>query len=312
MSARIDDDDMSRAVAFIDGAMSDDERARFELRLAAEPELASAVEALMRTDELVRRGTARRGAANVVSLAERRPRSPWLWAASLAATILAALAIARWVERERSHEVDCLVALAPSFASPEEFLASRPDLAGLRPPGLGSLRGEAAGTNIGARAFVDKAHALEERASSVREAAAPITAGYFVIPIEARANCSVVVLGFPTSGASTRLFPDPADARPSNALGRVEPGAHTLPRERIELAANGQAPAVAYNRGFLVPVGAREMRVLVAVRKEALDADLVTTIDAALKRGDARESVERSLEERGFRVSELRVIEPKD
>jgi hypothetical protein len=61
-----------------------------------------------------------------------------------------------------------------------------------------------------------------------------------------------------------------------------------------------------------VPVGAREMRVLVAVRKEALDADLVTTIDAALKRGDARESVERSLEERGFRVSELRVIEPKD
>jgi len=314
MSATLDDDDMARAVAFIDGAMSADERLRFELRLAAEPELAAALDSLMRTDELIRRVSASRASGGgVLSLASRKKRSAWPWLASLAAAVLVVFGIVFWRERERSPRTDCLVSLAPSFASPEAFLASRPELEGLTPPGLGSLRGFSDETNIGAAEFVAKAHALEEKPAPPRVARAPITAGWFVIPIELEASSSVVVLGFPRNGSSARLYPEATDARVPRERGRLDAGVHTLPRERIELAANsGATPSVAYNRGFLVPIGARELDLVVGVRREELDAELLATIDAALKRGDTRASVRTLLEERGFGVTELSVIEPKD
>jgi hypothetical protein len=314
MSATIDDDDMARAVAFIDGAMSADERLRFELRLAAEPELASALESLMRTDELVRRASARRASGGeVISLAARKKRSAWPWIASLAAAVLAAFGIVRWLEHEHPSRAERIASLAPSFASPEAFLASRPELEGLTPPGLGSLRGASEETNIGAAEFVAKAHALEEKPASSHAARAPITAGWFVIPIELDARSSVVVLGFPRNGSNARLYPEAADARVPGERGRLDAGVHTLPRERIELAANsGATPSVAYNRGFLVPIGARELDVVVGVRREELDGELLATIDDALKRGETRASLRTLLEQRGFGVTELAVIEPKD
>jgi hypothetical protein len=313
MSERIKDDDRAHAVAFVDGAMSGDERSRFELRLAAEPELAAAVEELMRTDELLRRSIARRiGDGRVISFAERKRRSKWIWPASLAAAVLVAFGLFRWLGEERTPRGDCLVALAPSFATPEEFVASRPELAGLKPPGLGSLRGPSEETNVGAKEFVERARASEEKPSAPASSAVPISAGYFVVPVDAKTSSSIVVLGFPKSGASARLFPEASDARPASERGRLEPGLHTLPRERIELAGDDRTPSVKYNRGFLVPIGAREMSVLVATRHEPLGESLLAAIDEALKRGESRDALKRRLEERGFAVTELTVLEPRN
>ena len=63
---------------------------------------------------------------------------------------------------------------------------------------------------------------------------------------------------------------------------------------------------VDYHEGFLVPVGAGELEVLVGVRSGALDEATLAEVDAALARGEAREA----LEDEGFEVATLRVVEP--
>jgi hypothetical protein len=317
MKTELSEDDMSRAVAFIDGAMTEGERASFELRLAADPDLAAAVEALMATDELARRATTardrdrRRG--TVIRLDERRKKRALVAATIAAAAAALAMPILRWMSRDREPRIECAVALAPSFATADEFLASHPELSGLKPPGLDSLRGATDAPNVEAREFAVRAHALEPRPSDSPTPTSPpsITAGYFVVPIETKTSCSVVVLGFPKYGASVRLYPDPADTRPARELGRIEPGSHTLPHERIELASDGAS--VAYQRGFLVPIHAETMDVLVAVRAEPLDAQTLAAIDEQSTGLIGRERALFELEKRaGFRVTELRVLEPKD
>ena len=214
MRNEISDEDMAQTVAFVDGAMSSEERTRFELRLAAEPALAAAVEAFSKTDELVRRaGRSESSTDRMRPFASRQQRPAWMWPAALAAAALLVFGLARWIENERAPRVDCLVALAPSFESAEDFVASRSTLGGLHPPGLGSLRGPSEQPNIGASEFVEKAHALEEKAAG-SASSAPIRAGYFVIPIQAQTNCSVVVLGFPSHGNALRYFPELGDLRP--------------------------------------------------------------------------------------------------
>ena len=70
------------------------------------------------------------------------------------------------------------------------------------------------------------------------------------------------------------------------------------------------AASVRYNRGFLVPIGAQEVIVVVAVRVEALDDKLLKSIDEALLRGDTASVMRTLLEQSGFQVSNRIVFEP--
>jgi hypothetical protein len=303
------EEDMANLVAFIDATLSPSERARLELRLAREPELARALESLLETDEHMRRSS---------SLQERAGPRPsvarsraWWWITSAAAALALALALDRWIA-PRSSRSDWVVAIAPSWESPDEYVAHHPELAGLKPPGLGVLRGEDEPANIGAAEFAARARASEDAAPGPI-AGVPVSAGYFVIPFTAARPCSVIVVGVPDRGSSLRLYPEPGDARPPAEQARFEAGEHVLPRPRIEVVSSpGAEPSVRYNRGFLVPVGSQEMSVIVAVRTEPLDAGALGQTDDTLARSEDVRSLREILAGRGFELETLHVLEPTD
>ena len=244
------------------------------------------------------------------------PRRVLWWAGSLAAAALLLFVLSKMLAHDKSTlRAQVQVALAPSWESPEEFVEKHPGLVGLKPPGLDVLRGASESTNIDAAAFAAKAHTVEEETASAatRPSLQPITAGYFVVPLRTERPVSIVVFGLPANGASVRFYPESTDPRPIPMQARLEPGSYVLPHERIELIDEpGSRARVVYNRGFLVPIGAGEMTVLIATRETLLDAQTLKTIDDAIAHKDAREAIESLLAARNFEVSALKVIEPKD
>lgn len=283
----LSNEDMSLCVAYVDGALDEDARLAFELRMAAEPDLAQATQALLETDELMRK----------LSVEEQRaqPRIARVrWTKYLPLAAAAAVVILFLTYNRRDDGARTLVAVAPGFESPRDYIASRPELAGLRPAGVDVLRGDNAAPNIGADEFLAKASAVEDAttALAVHEA----TAGYFVLPIYLARDSRVVVYAF-ASGAKKGEPVAPLFAADLRA------DRHVLPGPRF---ATGERPGeVRYERGFLVPVGAVELDVLVAIGKpsaEPMPGQRFT--DAA--------QAERELRSQGFDVRHLRVREPKN
>ena len=286
-------DDMALCVAFVDGMLEAEAKHAFELRLAREPALAAAAQALLEADEMMRRlsaGTERKQ-ARVRSL------RPWIWAASLAAAAALFVLLGRsfwgdslWSERAApTFEV----AVAPGFESPIDYIASRPELAGLRPPGLDVVRGDNPAPNISGDEFVAKARAVE---ADAQRGVADISAGYFVVPIQVADEADVLVYAFPQNGAAPTVGVEPIYA------AAIAAGAHVLPSPRFAVNAKGGGN-VHYERGFLVGVGAGELDVVVAVRTRSHVAQEPPRCrDAA--------SAERELVARGFAVRHLRVREP--
>jgi hypothetical protein len=297
-----DEPDMSVAVAYIDGELDEAQREEFELRLAGDPALAEAVEALLESDELLRRVAATEG------IAKPRP-STWrlvAWSGGLAAAALVLAALGVEFLGDRGAPAEFVVALAPGWPSGIEYAEHQPELRGLRPAGLDQLRGGDPGTNMDARAFAAKSRELEARLLGSTQPAGP--AGYFVLPIELGEEGSVVVLGLPQVGAGQRLMPAPTDPSPVAQQARFAAGRHVLPAERIELVET-PSPSVRYHPGFLVPVGCRELSVLCAVRKPALDEETLRAIDAQLARGVPLDRLRALLESHGFAVAVQRVTE---
>jgi len=72
----------------------------------------------------------------------------------------------------------------------------------------------------------------------------------------------------------------------------------------------GDQVAVRYERGFLVPVGAEELDVVVAISRP-IDTDFILFghVDPPAATAD---ETQRQLEVNGWTVRRLRVIEPKD
>lgn len=323
----LDEADLALAVAFVDGALADPERARFERRLAGDPALAAAVEELYALDEALRRRAAseraRAGRAHspprpdertsgprVPATAPAPPRllrrrSTWI---ALAATLLVALGIGIALSVERARRVEVQLALAPSHASPRRFLQDDPALAPLHPPGLEELRTSEAPPNVEARRFLELAASRERLLADAALAggARELVAGHFVVPIAIDRDATVVVLAVPRVGPQARLWPEPGDAPPLAERGRLAAGSHVLPSDRFTLVEDATGERVDYHEGFLVPVGARELEVLVGVRRDPLDQETVAEIDAALARGGALEA----LDDLGFAVGTLRVVEP--
>jgi hypothetical protein len=288
---------MALCVAFVDGALEREAQLEFQRRMATEPDLAAATQALLETDEMLRKleaGTQRK-------LANARRMRPWMWVTSLAAAAALLLVLGRWMLAE-SPAPSFEVAAAPSFESPLDYIASRPELAGLRPRGVDVLRGENQAPNIQAEEFLAKAAAIEADRQPL--ASRDIRAGYFVVPIDVSRAAEVVIYAFPKQRAALHL--PASEPRGFDPLfwGQVPAGRHVLPAPRFVPDA-AHAGSVRYERGFLVSVGVGELDVLVGVRRPA------ATLGTAARYQDSAEA-ERALSADGFVVRHLRVREPGD
>ncbi|MBL8861003.1 MAG: hypothetical protein JNK02_03245 [Planctomycetes bacterium] len=259
----ISETDQALAAAFVDGDLAEPERTVFELRLAAEPELAAHVEGLFATDELVRRHARRTGAA----LPRGARLRPFVLVLAAAAVVVAVLAIASLLD-DAPARASVQVALRPSGESAAEWIALEPALGGLRPPGLDELRGPGESADADPRAFVDAARRLELRALD-RPAAAETTAAFYSIALRLEAPCDVVIAAFPERGPPQLVWPA------AGASARLEAGEHVLPSPSFHYVDDGRGPRVEYQRGFLVPLGSGRVVVLVgtrAARAEGLHA----------------------------------------
>ncbi|MCY2959338.1 MAG: hypothetical protein NTY35_04160 [Planctomycetota bacterium] len=308
------DEDFVLAGRFVDGELGEPERTRFELRLSAEPDLAQEVERLMRTDELVRREAERaaasrasgtRGEARAVDeVSRRRSRFRLLTALALAAaTVLAVLGLRSLLHDgpDRSRTVE--VALAPSFESAREWIARDPDLADQRPPGLDDLRGANEAPNVDARAFVEAARRVESRAFGASQPA-EMTATFYALPVRATEASFVLVFAFPSRGTPLRHWPEGDPARLEAA--RIEAGDHVLPGPSFRLVDDPRGARVEYQRGFLVPIGAGRLEIVVASRP-ASGADLDP---ALLVPGPDAAATRARLAAAGFDTRTLFVREP--
>jgi hypothetical protein len=310
MSAALSDDDVVLAVSFVDGTLRDPERTRFELRMAAEPELAEAVESMLGLDEVLRRRALRANRASRRTVAPPAWRRP-VWIAALAAALVAAFVVGLRAKRTGPRRANVEVAVLPGFESARDYVERSGSLRGLRPPGLDVLRAGTEEANVGAAEFAAKAREQESEAAraAFEHADEPVSAGYFVLPFRTEEPRSVVVVAVPSKGTAQRLVPGRDDARPVAEQGRFAAGTHVLPEARFALVeAPGAAPAVTYRRGFLVPIGAAEVEVLFGSRAAPLDLATIDAIDAAIARGETRAELERL----GFDVGVRRVLEPRD
>lgn len=255
---RLTDRDLAACVDYIDGLLEQREQLEFEQRLAAEPELATHVQRLLETDELLR------AAQRTGALAVRRPRVRIARTAALAAAA-ALLAWAGFGLFRASRPQPFEVALAPSFESARDYVATVETLEDLRPPGLESLRGGGGAPNVEPERFLELAAVAERRAraEALSRAAEAIEAPYFVVQLRLAEASDVVVASIVPGGAAERLHP-PAGGDAS--LARMPAGEHALPGERFELAGAGRSARVRYRRGFLAPVGAQETAVVIGVR----------------------------------------------
>lgn len=285
-------EDMALCVAYVDGLLPEARRLEFELRLAEDRELARRVAELLSTDELLRRAAAERTPV----LDSARRWKPWIWAASLAAAAGILAAIALHLTSGDGGAPRTLIAVAPGFESAARCIDSFPELAGLRPEGVDRLRGESESANVELASFLEKAKAAEAALRGSDE----VEAGYFVVPIELGASAECVVLAVDAHGKALALLPAAGEAPP-----RLEAGRHTLPSPRFAL----DGERVIYRRGFLVPLGAGRLDVLVGVRtaREVVDFDA-----NALLAESSADGVARRLADAGFEVRRVAVREPPE
>ncbi len=299
----IRDEDLVQAGAYLDGELREPERTRFELRLSAEPELAAQVENLLRTDEFVRRHSRPSIGVQVDGLPRRRAGLRLLPTLLLAAAAILAILTVRALIGDGARKSSALeIALVPSFESATEWIARDPGLAGQRPPGLDELRGANEEPNVAARAFVEAAQRAEARAFGA-ETPAETTAEFFALPVRLREASDVLVFGFPVRGAPLRYWPTAEDARPDAA--RMTVGDHVLPGASFRLVADPRGDRVEYQRGFLVPIGAQRVEIVVASRpaRAVMDASLLAP-------GADRETTATRLRAAGFDLRTFTVREP--
>lgn len=297
MSARPSDADLALCLEFLDGGLVGAERDAFVLRLAREPELAAALDELALVDDALIRD-ARRARALFPSTPRRVWRAPALAAA--AALLVALIAVALWTRARRDDAPRAT--LVASDESPLDWLARHGEIAALRPPGLDELRAGGATPNVGAADFVARARAAAER----DERSTDVRAGYFRVAVEIAEPSSVLVLAVPEVGAPTRLRPAPgADA----SAAELAAGKHVLPGDAFALDVGPDGDVVRYERGYLVPVGARALHVVVARRAGALDAAELADLDVRSARGES--ALVDALGARGFVVETLVVREPR-
>jgi hypothetical protein len=291
------DADQALAAAFVLGELAEPERGAFEHRLAGDPVLAAHVESLMATEELVRRHARRADAVGPPQRARLRAL-PLLVAA--AAVVVAIVGGALLLRTKTTRADDAQVALCPSFESAAEWIARVPELAGQKPPGLDELRGPGEAANVDPITFVETARRAELRALD-ETGAAQATAPFFSIALRLAADSDVVVVAFPEQGSAQTLWPE------AGGSWRVPAGERVLPAPSFRHVEDEHGSRVEYRRGFLVPIGAEQVTVVVGTRSAREPAP-----DAALLVPSATAAAHvAKLEAAGFDVRTFQVIEPR-
>ncbi|HTF90411.1 MAG TPA: hypothetical protein VK843_18485 [Planctomycetota bacterium] len=294
-------EDVAAAMSWIDGELEPEAAMAFELRMSQDSELAQRVEALVGIDALLRRQ-----AKSASTGAGSRHWGVWMSLAAAAGLLICALA---W-SMLRKPATLMEVALAPSFAMAEDWTQGKPALEGASAPGIGVSRGPNQ-KQLSARDFLSASNAAEEfiATAALEEKRRELDAGWFVVPIDLREPAVVLVLSFSDAAGASRIFPsDPVVVR-----GHLAKGRSLLPSPR---AVEGSAPdTLEYRPGFLVPIGAKELTVLVAAHRDPEDRPElhlpIEELDGLLAKKPSVERVEEFLKAYGFQSQRLVVREPK-
>ena len=294
-------EEVAQALDWIDGELSQEAALEFELRLAADSSFADRVEVLGLLDEQLRRDA--RARARI-----ERTRRRWSLGVGLAAAAVLASTLLPQLFAPRAPDFE--VALAPSFAMAEDWIAAQPELRGSVAPGISVARG----ANENQRSAAEFLRASELAEFSVASNALStgrheLEAGWFVVPIELEAPSAVIVIACSDKSPATRLFPTQADPAQAAAAARIERGRHLLPSPRV--IAGRQPQSLAYQPGFLVPLNVGELTILVAVRTRAPESEWFGALEAQLIAGASAEHLDERLSREGFKVQRLLVREPK-
>ena len=156
--------------------------------------------------------------------------------------------------------------------------------------------------------------AQETRAREALTAQTPsVSAGRFALVLRPERDAWALVVAVPRAGRPVRLFPPERD--PASAARLPAGELAFLPRPFVgEQGIADGARRVDFDYGFLVPLGAGELRVLIGLSAESPSRKLLAEIDqrlAASKGPPAEEarSLSAWLAERGFSVGERLVVE---
>lgn len=271
MSRALSEPELATAAAWLDGELQGEDLTRFEFALAADRELADAVERLSAADAWLRRHAARRDRAR-----ELRP-----WHIVVALLAVAALAFGLWQRLGRRPEMSARI--VPGWPTAFEFAARRAELRGMRPPGFEVLRGQSAITNVAADDFLAAAYDVLEREARAPgiEDAVEAPGGCFLVSVVLPRPASVLVFAIPAEGPIARLFPAQGGENGSAQPARLDAGVHWLPAPPFRA---GAAQTVDYSAGYVLPVEVEELEAVIVLAPAAFSADALQSLDADVAR----------------------------
>lgn len=301
-SMRAEDDDL--LVAYVAGELDEAARVRCEERLANDAEFAQRLLAFEAMDLVAAMAHGGGGAslvaaesqpaANVSSrMAAPRSRASTLRSTPFAQRRLwlslcafaAAAVLVLWLWPQAPAPIACQVRAVASFA--EADLASYAERIGL-PPELryvGEPRGNPSSPRrVAAADFLAAAavRELQRGDEALQGPHQPVADGLFTLRVQVDRACSALVLQLDLDGRWWRRFPSPPSSPVfAEVAPRLAPGVHTLPRPVAVANATG---GVSLHPGFDVPSDQPVARtwLLVALREEPFDADLLAALDGVL------------------------------
>jgi hypothetical protein len=262
--------------AYVTGELDEADRVRFELRLAAEPELAQRLLALEAIDLVGRTLQAQR------AVRARHPlRRVWFAVAAAAA----ALAVVAWSWSASDPRIPCRVAAVASLGGGD--LGSYAERLGV-PPELRYSDTMRSGTTptpkVSVATFLGEVGALESKRAerSLQSPAAPLGDDFFTLRLDVERQCHALVLQLHANGRWTRVFPSPSTPVFAETQNPLMPGLHTLPRPVVVPNAVG---TVSLHPGFEVAATATVSTtwLVVGLHERAFEAATLANLDEHLR-----------------------------
>jgi hypothetical protein len=316
----VQEKDLLLILDYVDGRLSPEAMVGLEIRFTNDPELAAAYESFETVDDLQRQ----------VALAQARPKKLRLLRGGrhlrpMAAAALLMVAASVFLTRDKGSSLCTQVAMVPSSVAWPEFnraLGVGDEWQGRTPnPLRGSDQPEFPHGEYFARVAPIQEARLER--ALVEKTAPPME--YFNVALRPGSACSALVLMADATGRVVDHEGSPyAPAFPATESWTADSGRlaadrlEVLPRRNLVL--NDDQRIGRYDPGFLVPMKAVRLEVLVGLRKAPLDQALRDSLGLLLSdlaqvpptpQGTS-ERLRSWLREHGFEVTTSSVEEPQD
>lgn len=297
--------------AYLDGTLSKEEMIRFELRLTNEAALAAAFEAVADMDVLLRSASPTLASPRTGRL---RRRIPAVAAVVLAVAAAIGVVAGGWWWMRREIPPVCrfqVAALGIPEASPEDVN----ELLGLEVEWLPMVVRAASvdPTRPSPTQYLERALPVQaERGSAaLAEHREEVDANVFFLAVRPEEPAWAVVIGVAPGAPPRRLHP--ADDASGTALSAGE--LKWLPAPPVQSVRDENGERAEFMDGFAVPWGARELRVIIGLRHEPVDASMLSELDRATQSlaGDPASvaaDVEALLRRHEFSVGHLRIRAP--